>query len=123
MPDLDALPGPYPKWVSVKLPEDATEQSTVRGEMLGAGRMLSTLSERYVPFDVGQVDESEAQPMDEITDRDRDAKALPKWVDRHGGSPEDYRFYRFGARYEYCYVGFDTITRRFVGVLETPAPR
>ena len=51
VPNLDALPGRYPKWVSVKLPEDATEQSTVRGEMLGAGRMLSTVSERYVPFE------------------------------------------------------------------------
>ena len=70
-----------------------------------------------------QVDESEAQPLSEITDRDRDAKALPKWLEQHGGSAADYRFYRFGARYEYCYVGFDVKTRQFVGMLETPAPR
>ena len=35
VPDLDALPGSYPKWVTVKLPEDLDEQSVVRGKMLG----------------------------------------------------------------------------------------
>ncbi len=123
VPDLDALPGAYPKWVSVDLPEDATEQSTVRGEMLGAGRMLSTLSERYVPFDVAHVDDRESRALQEIKDQDRDSNALPRWLVEHGGSADDYRFFAFGARYVYSYLGFDTKSRRFVGLLNTPAPR
>ncbi len=123
IPDLDALPGAHPKWVSVELPDDATEQSTVRGKMLGAGRMLATLSERYVPFDVTHVDDRESRTLQEIKDQDRDSNALPKWFAAHGGSADDYRFFPFGARYVYSYLGFDTKSRRFVGLLSTPARR
>lgn len=123
VPDLSALPGTYPKWASVELPQDSAEQSTIRGKMLGAGRMLSTLSDRYVPFEVGQVDDSEARPIGEIADQDRDSNALPMWLTEHGGTVNDYRFFLFGGRYMYSYLGFDTKSRRFVGLLGTPAHR
>jgi len=123
VPDLSALPGPYPKWASVELPQDFAEQSTVRGNMLRAQRMLSTLSDRYVPFDVTQVDDREARPVEEIADQDRDSNALPMWLTEHGGSVDDYRFFPFGGRYVYSYLGFDTKSHRFVGLLGTPAHR
>ena len=123
VPNLDLLPGSYPKWVTVKLPEDLTEQSVVRGKMLGAGRMLSTLSDRYVPFDVDHVDDRESRTVDEIVDQDRDSKALPAWLAEYGGSADAYRFFPFGARYAYSYLGFDLRSHQFVGVLNTPAPR
>ena len=72
VPDLDAFPGPYPKWVSVKLPEDLIEQSKVRGEMFRGGRMLSTVSDYYVPFKPEQVDVHEERAINEIKDQDRD---------------------------------------------------
>ena len=122
VPELDALPGPYPKWVSVKLPKDYDEQSAVRGEMLRSNRTLSTLSDRYAPFDVNDVDSREAHPLKEIIDRDRDSKALQRWTTEHGGSPADYRYYLFGARYMYAYLGFDAKSNEFVGLLGTPAP-
>jgi hypothetical protein len=123
VPDLSALPGPYPKWVAVELPKDPDEQGAIRGSMLGSGRMLATLSDRYVPFKSEVLDNKDARPHDEITDRDRNAKSLPEWTSAHGGSLSDYRFYLFGARYAYAYLGFDAKSGRFAGFLNTPAPR
>jgi hypothetical protein len=122
VPDLDALPGPYPKWVSVKLPADYGEQSTIRREMLINGRMLSTRSENYVPFDLTHLDEGEARPLEEVEDRDRDSHALPRWFVEHGGEFSDYRFYLFGARYAYSYLGFDAKHERFIGLLHVATP-
>ena len=123
VPDLDGFPGPYPKWVTVRLPADYEDQSTVRGDMLQANRMLSTLSDRYVPFDVADMDNGEARPLKELIDRDRDSKALERFVTDNGGSANDFHFFAFGARYAYAYLGFDRQSGRFVGFLGTPAPR
>ena len=120
VPNLDALPGPYPKWVSVKLPVDYGEQSAVRGEMFRSGRMLSTLSERYAPFSVEDIDAKEARPLEEIVNRDRNSKALRRWVADHGGTTGDYRFFQFGARYALGYLGFDAKIDRLVGFLDIP---
>ena len=122
VPNLDALPGPYPKWVSVKLPVDYGEQSVVRGEMFRSGRMLSTLSERYAPFSVEDIDAKDARPLEEIVNRDRNSKALQRWVADHGGSTSDYRFFQFGARYALGYLGFDAKIDRLVGFLDIPLP-
>jgi hypothetical protein len=123
VPDLDALPGPYPKWVSVGIPSDYEEQSDLRLEMLRSRRMLATLSERYVPFKVEQVDNREARKGTEIVDQDRDVHASQDWIARHGGQMSDYRFFPFGARYAFSYLGFDSRDGKFVGFLKTPAPR
>jgi len=123
VPDLDALPGPYPKWISVKLPKELDAQSTIRRDMLMSGRMLSTRSENYAPFDLKDLDEKEARQAQEIEDRDRDSHALQPWLAEHGGEIGDYRFYPFGARYAYSYLGFDSKRERLVGLLRAPAPR
>jgi hypothetical protein len=123
VPDLDALPGPYPKWISVKLPKDYDAQSAIRREMLVSGRMLSTRSENYAPFDLKDLDEKEAHHAKELEDRDRDSHALPRWLAEHGGEIGDYGFYLFGARYAYCYLGFDAKRERLLGLLPVPAPR
>ncbi len=57
----------------------------------------------------------------EIMDRDRDSQALPRGLRATRGIDADYRFYRFGARYEYCYLGFDVETGQFVGILDARA--
>jgi hypothetical protein len=122
IPNLDALPGDYPKWVTVKLPDDVEQQSSIRGEMLGKQRMLSTLSEHYVPFKTEDLNPIEARPAAEIKDRDRDAHALQPWLERHGGTVTEYRFFPFGGRYAYCYLGFDSKSGRLAGLLDVPAP-
>lgn len=122
VPNLDGIPGSYPKWVTVDLPKDADEQSAIRSQMLNRGRMLATLSEHYAPFNAKDLDEHEARSAEEITDRDRDSKALQPWLANHGGEIGDYNFYLFGARYIYCYLGFDKKTGQFAGVLRVPAP-
>ena len=123
IPDLDAFPGAYPKWLSVSLPQDYTEQSMIRGKMLGQGRMLATLSSRYVPFRMEDIDPREARTVSEILDRDRDTAATQLWLQAHAGSLDDYRYFPFGARYAFAYLGFDGTDGRFAGYLATPAPR
>lgn len=122
VPDLDALPGRYPKWVSVKLPSSPEDQSLIRGEMFRSGRMLSTLSDRYVSFEHTDVDAQEARKLTEVKDQDRDSMALKDWTARYGGNLDDYNFYLYGARYTYAYLGFSKATGEFVGFLNTPAP-
>jgi len=120
VPDLSRIPGKYPKWVKVAMPDDPEEQSVIREQMLRGGRMLATLSERYEPFDPSNdLDRTEARPLEEITDRDRDAQALRDFGD---ASVSNYEFFLFGARYAYAYLGFDTESNRFAGYLSTPAP-
>jgi hypothetical protein len=121
VPDLDAFPGPYPKWVSVKLPEDPGEQSKIRGAMFRGSRMLSTASDYYIPFEPQQIDVHEERSIKEITDWDRDSLSLPGWLKEHGGAPSDYRFFLFGARYVYAYLGFSVDNGQFIGFLNTPA--
>jgi hypothetical protein len=123
VPDLDAMPGPYPKWASVKLPTEYDAQSVVRREMLVSGRMLSTRSENYAPFDVKDLTDKDARQTAELEDRDRDSQALQPWLAKHGGAIGDYRFYPFGARYVFSYIGFDAKRERLVGFLRVPAPR
>jgi hypothetical protein len=123
IPDLDQLPGPYPKWVSVKLPDDLDAQSDIRRQMLRSDRMLATLSDRYQGFGSTDRDPREATPLAEIEDRDRDTRALPRWLSEHGGSESDYQFHQFGARYAIAYLGFAAADGRFIGYLATPAPR
>jgi hypothetical protein len=121
VPNLDSLPGPYPKWVSVKLPKAYDAQSTIRREMLVSGRMLATRWEDYAPFDPKDLEEKEARQAREIVDRDRDSQAIPPWLAEHGHGIENYRFYLFGARYAYCYLGFDANGERFVDILPVRA--
>jgi hypothetical protein len=123
VPNLDSFPGAYPKWVTVDLPADYAEQSVIRGDMIGRGRMLATLSSHYIPFTPDQIDNREARTASEIVDRDRDIAASPSWLEAHGGTLADYRYFPFGARYAFAYLGFDLEDGRFVGYLRTPAPR
>jgi hypothetical protein len=122
VPDLSALPGPYPKWVTVALGKDLDKQSEIRLAMLRSGRMLSTLADHYAPFDPADVDPKESSPIEELVDRDRDTHALQKWIKKRGGELADYQFHTFGGRYAFAYLGFDARSKRFLGYLPTPAP-
>jgi hypothetical protein len=122
VPDLTAIPGRYPKWVKVQLPEDYEEQSIIRGEMLRNNRMLATLSDRYVPFTPADLDDHEARNLSEVEDQDRNSHTLETWTSRHGGIPGDYLFFVFGARYKFAYLGFHAQPRQLAGFLDTRAP-
>jgi hypothetical protein len=84
--------------------------------------MLATLSDRYAEFHAEDVDTNEARSLNEVRDQDRDSKAIHEWIADHGGALPDYRFYLFGARYAYAYLGFSSMDGHFVGFLDTPAP-
>ncbi len=89
--------------------------------MFRGGRMLSTVSDYYVPFKPEEVDvHEEAQHQGNHGQGSRLVGATAMDAD-HGGSLDDYRFFLFGARYVYAYLGFSVDTGQFVGFLNTPA--
>lgn len=116
--------GPFesPVWYIVDVPQDPHAQAKLRGEMLRAGRPLSTRSDLYRPFDASVLPIEDAAPMHDLEDLDRETGSLASWQSEHPGNLDDYLFYAYGARYKYVYLGFERATRRFVGVLDVNAP-
>ncbi len=50
VPNLKNFPGDSPKWVTVKLPASADDEADLRRDMFKSGRLVSTLSDLYIPF-------------------------------------------------------------------------
>jgi hypothetical protein len=123
VPDLSALPGPWPKRVVVELPEDPAAQSEIRRRALMSRRSLRTLVEHYQPltFDALQVEREAFDPA-ELQSRDQQTRQLPVWLAEHGGSLEDYAFFPFGSRYDYIFLGLSRENGEILGLLRTPAP-
>ncbi len=119
VPDLSRFPGPWPKWVSMPLPADPVESATFRTDAFRRGTPLRAIAERYRAFDPVDIDGVEAVDPAAILLRDEQSQAVPRWLAKHGGVLTDYRFYRFGARFAYTYLGFDR-QRAALGVLGTP---
>ncbi len=119
VPDLSEFPGPWPKRLVVKLPEDYGEQSEIRSRALRNRVPLRALVERYEPFKYQDLRASkEAVPQENL--RERDGELMYRWVSRHGGTLDDYAFFPYGARYAYVFIGVSTERRSVVGVLDLP---
>lgn len=121
VPDLDHLPGPYPKRVMVDMPEDFAEQSEIRRQAIQERKPLRALAERYEPlaFEKMRVAE-EAVDVDALQERGIAAEKLDEWLDTHGGTLDDYAFLPFGARFGYAFLGVSKGDREIVGLLDVP---
>lgn len=123
LPDLSGFEGIGPRWVTVDLPDDINLEGEIRKRSLSTDRPLRILHERYVPFAVDQLDPARAIPYSDLLKQDAETKAIPAWLQVHGGVLEDYHFYLFGARYRLIHLGVNFKTGKVVGVLQTPAPK
>jgi len=123
VPDFSVFPGPWPKWVMVELPDDLNEETDFRRDMLKAGKRLVVAVDRYVPFDPNAPAVLE-QPydMDELLSRDAISQQVPGWLKKYGGTLGEYRFYPYGTRFNYVFLGFKNETSELLGILGTPAP-
>ncbi|MDP6376809.1 MAG: hypothetical protein QF921_12085 [Pseudomonadales bacterium] len=122
IPDLSDIPGDYPKWVTVVLPEDPQEEAGIRALMFLTERPLNTAHEYYVPFDRWDPELHEhAYSLDEIRERDQETQVLPVWLAQHGGEASDYRYYPFGTRYSYAFLAMSKDTA-MVDLLDVPGP-
>ena len=122
VPDFDRFPGRAPKWVRVDLPTDPIAQADVRGSMWKAGTPMRLATERYAPFETNASFWSEAHDLADVEERDWEQTILPRWLATHGGEIADYRFYPYGARYKYVFVGFRVGESEPVGMLDVAAP-
>jgi len=121
VPDLNHLPGPYPKRVMVDMPEDFAEQSTIRRQAIQERKPLRALVERYEPlaYDRMRVEE-EAVDVDALQERGVAAEKLEEWLDTHGGTLGDYAFLPFGARFGYAFLGVSKADQEIVDLLDVP---
>jgi len=122
-PQLDTIAGDYPKRIQVSLPEDISEESGVRRDMLRSKRQMNLLTDYYAPFDATDPTFiNAAYPLKDLLDRDQEVQQLPKFIAAHGGTAEDYNFYPLNTRYSYFFLGFRKADSTLVGLLKTPGP-
>ena len=122
VPDLGAIPGPYPKRIQVALPDDPIEQSEIRSRMLRSNVPLRLLTDHYVPFTPSEQTLADAFDTKVLEERDQEHHQLARWVAAHGGTLDDYRFFPYGARYRFAFIGYRAATRECVGILDIAAP-
>jgi hypothetical protein len=121
VPDLSALPGPYPKRVVVDIPEDPIEQSQVRRGAMAQRISLTGLSDRYVPMTYERLAVSrEGFDVEELATLDAESGTLTAWLSEHGGSLSDYSFFPYGARYDFVFLAVSRKSRQIVGMLDIP---
>ncbi|MEZ5558819.1 MAG: hypothetical protein R3E86_09815 [Pseudomonadales bacterium] len=123
IPDFSAIPGRSPKRIEVALPADFAAQSEVRGTALQTGRPLAALTELYQPFDFASVAARDAADPDKLKAQEGAEPALAAWLQRHGGTVEDYAFFPFDSRYRYAYLGIDRRSGGIEGLLDAEPPR
>ena len=111
VPELDAFPGPEPKWVMVEIPHEPEAQSEIRTQMLRSRVPLRLAVDRYVAFDPTVIAATEPAAYQ------RGASAP---VTTTGGAGA--RFYPFGSRYVYGLIGLETRTGRVIGVVNPAKP-
>ncbi len=121
-PNLQQFEGRGPKWVTVQLPKDFTELGDIRSRSIVADTPLRILHDRYIPFEVAHLDVERSTPEADLVKLDIQTGEIPQWLERHGGSLEDYSFYPLGTRYEFVHLGIDKKSGKIVGMLPTPIP-
>lgn len=121
IPDLDAYPGKYPKWLMVEVPEDLNEQADFRLEMMRKGHRLLLAVDRYRAFDpTSSAFLNEPESPQELLSKDEHSQHLPLWLAKHGGSVDDYLFYPYGTRFGYQYLAYRQETMELLGILDIP---
>ena len=113
VPDLDATARAAIRSGSrSNLPRDYENNRPCAAKCWRSGRMLSTLSDRYIAFDPDMIDNSEARETSEVTDQDRDAQSLTN-VGRRRMAERPTTIASFRSARDTCirYLGFDTKER------------
>jgi hypothetical protein len=121
VPDLDHIPGDYPKWIMIDVPGDLFAQADLRTEAFKKGLRLELVVDRYLPFNVEDPSFRDAPTdIEDLLISDETTQQLPRWLAQHGGTLNDYRFYPYGSRYKYLYLGYRDSTSELLGILDTP---
>lgn len=115
--------GGAPAMVAVNLPDDPIEEADIRRFYYRDQVPLWTASNYYVPLEEKQ-DEILAAGRPEAVIRARDPdNNLDRWLERKGGTFEDYAFLPIHSRYRNAYLGVRRSDGSFAGLLEVQAPK
>lgn len=123
IPDLTGFSGASPKVLQVFIPQKADEEVDLRRQMMEREHFMNLATEHYQDFDANQPSFIEAAfDQDNILDRDQEANDIPRFLEEHGGTLDDYRFYPLNTRYTYLFLGFRKDNNKLAGLLKTPGP-
>lgn len=118
VPDLSHFPGDSPKWVMVDMPDDVEREAALRTETFQAGRLVSSLTDRYVPFEPDGADFLTTATDPQIIYEDETWNSrLQAWLADNGGTVDDYAFFTFTTRYSFGYLVYDRDTAAQVGMI------
>ncbi len=118
VPDLSRFPGRYPKRLMVKIPQDPDQQSNVRQDALVRHVPLRAMSNLYEPYRYGDLNVSqEAVPIADLQTLKSGPHAIAHWKSTHRGNIDEYAFFKFGARYDYTFLGVSREDHRISGLL------
>jgi hypothetical protein len=120
VPNLKNFPGDSPKWVTVKLPTSTDDEADLRRDMFKSGRLVSTLSDLYVPFDTSAENFFvEAEDIDIVVAGKGWQQRVDDWLTTQGGNLEDYAFFTFSTRFVIGYLVYDRNSRERIGIITT----
>ena len=62
-----------------------------------------------------------AYPIDKLRERDT-GNTLNKWLEKHGGTADDYAFFPIHSRYQDPFIAINRQNKTFIDILEIAAP-
>lgn len=118
VPNLRHFPGDSPKWVTVELPASSDDEAVLRRDRFKSGRLVSTLSDLYIPF-VATDDNffAEAEDIDIVVAGKGWQQRVDSWLAEQGGDLEDYAFFTFSTKFVIGYLIYDRESRQQVGLV------
>lgn len=111
---VEDFPGPYPKKVVVNLPEDLAAQGKIRSEAIQMNRPLRAHLNRYKPFSFEHIDVASEATDPRVLSESAPA-TIGRWLEKNGGTIDDYLFFPFAARYSYTFLAVSRQTNEIVG--------
>ena len=119
VPNLTTLPGDYPKWVMVEIPQGIQAEADFRSRLFKAGRTISTYTEGYRAFEFRhqQVVGAPRDPS-ALFDQDNRVQALNAWLEKQNRPVDHFLFYNVASRFTYGALVFDKVTGEQVGVID-----
>jgi hypothetical protein len=111
-----------PAMVYSTVPGDPIEEANFRRALYQSGLPVWVYDKSYEPLEahLDQVLE-ESYPVDKLRSRD-ESGALDKWLQKHGGTAEEYAFYPVHSRYRNPFIAIRRSDQQFVDVIDISAP-
>lgn len=121
-PDAHAFTSRLPAIVVSTVPDDPIEEANFRKILYQDQLPIWVYETSYRPLS-GYMDTilQHAYPIDKLRDRDT-GNTLNKWLEKHGGTADDYAFFPIHSRYQDPFIAISREYKTFIDIVEIAAP-